>query len=96
MEDAILNLAINARDGMPDGGEMVIKTTNTTIDETCVQCNPQLKVLITSGFTRKQDELASGKSIYLSRLFSDLLSKPFDRPGLATVVRKVLVQEVTS
>lgn len=33
LETAILNLAINARDAMPEGGRLVIKTTNRNIDE---------------------------------------------------------------
>jgi len=81
LENAILNIALNARDAMPDGGKLTIETANTYLDE---------------AYCRKHEELESGQYVLIAisdtgvGMRPDVVARAFDpffttkSPGVGT------------
>ena len=43
LENAVINIAINGRDAMPDGGKLTIETANAYLDEVYCRQNPEIQ-----------------------------------------------------
>ncbi|GLS19774.1 hypothetical protein GCM10007874_27910 [Labrys miyagiensis] len=64
LENALLNMSVNARDAMPDGGELRIETANVMLPRRLAQefgipAGPYLSVAVTDTGTGMSDEVAA-------------------------------------
>ena len=68
IEQVIVNLAVNARDAMAEGGSLVIETSNTYVDETLARGLPFLRpgphILLTVSDTGTGMDLATQRHIF--------------------------------
>lgn len=51
---------------------------------------PDIKVLLSSGFTPKREEFANGEGVFCAELAANLLSKPYNQLELAVALRRTL------
>ncbi len=51
---------------------------------------PELKILLTSGFTQRREHATNGEEAFISKLANGLLNKPYNRRQLARAIRQTL------
>jgi PAS domain S-box-containing protein len=81
LEQVVLNLAVNARDAMPNGGKLTLETANVQVTEEFAQTHPAIKA---GNYTMlsMQDSGFGMDSEVLSRLFEPFFTTKENGTGL--------------
>jgi signal transduction histidine kinase len=89
LESTIINLAINARDAMPDGGKLTVEAVNVSADEDYCRMNPELTpgqyVIICVTDTGTRDDNGSSQSRLRAFLYNQRARaghRPWSEPSL--------------